>query len=207
METSVTPLNHYFESQVLQSEGHIQQQQQQQQLLPQQIQLQQPTTSNLRQTIHIHNNQQVQITNSSIANTISSNNNNNNIVNGISNNNNCVQPNQIQHVFSQPANSPNFALNSSNNQQTVFVTNSIQTPTTTSAQFQPLPEVPPSIQTPSQPIQNPYQFKCSLLDYHIHEAVLINKALRSELQVYKEKIEFEKKLRALLIERVKNYSS
>lgn len=51
--------------------------------------------------------------------------------------------------------------------------------------------------------QNNYQIKCSLLEYHIQEAILINKALRSELKQYKEKIDFEKRLRKFLVTRVK----
>jgi hypothetical protein len=56
----------------------------------------------------------------------------------------------------------------------------------------------------AQKFQNPYEYKCSLLEYHIHEAVLINKALKSELQQYREKIEFEKELRIVLLDRVNN---
>jgi len=48
-----------------------------------------------------------------------------------------------------------------------------------------------------------YQVKCGLLEYHLQEAVLINKALRSELQQYKEKIDFEKKLRKYLDNRLR----
>lgn len=55
--------------------------------------------------------------------------------------------------------------------------------------------------------QNSYQVKCGLLDYHIQEAILINKALRSELKQYKDKIDFEKKLRKFLVERVKGTDS
>lgn len=55
--------------------------------------------------------------------------------------------------------------------------------------------------------QNTYQVKCNLLEYHIQEAILINKALRSELSQYKEKIEFEKKLRRFLVNRVKGFDS
>lgn len=55
--------------------------------------------------------------------------------------------------------------------------------------------------------QNAYQVKCSLLEYHIQEAVLVNKALRSELKQYKEKIDFEKKLRKFLVNRVKGLES
>lgn len=63
--------------------------------------------------------------------------------------------------------------------------------------------------TTSQPTkqEDSYQVKCSLLEYHIKEAVLINKALRSELKQYKDKIDFEKKLRKFLINRVKNIDS
>lgn len=55
--------------------------------------------------------------------------------------------------------------------------------------------------------QNTYQVKCNLLEYHIQEALLINKALRSELKQYKEKIDFEKKLRKFLVNRVKGFDS
>lgn len=65
-----------------------------------------------------------------------------------------------------------------------------------------LPPLPLPAQ--AQKFQNPYEYKCSLLEYHINEAVLINKALKSELQQYKEKIDFEKKLRTVLIDRVSN---
>lgn len=65
-----------------------------------------------------------------------------------------------------------------------------------------LPPLP--LPTQAQKFQNPYEYKCSLLEYHIHEAVLINKALKSELQQYREKIEFEKELRTALIDRVSN---
>lgn len=51
--------------------------------------------------------------------------------------------------------------------------------------------------------QRAYQVKCDLLEYHIHEATLINKALKSELKQYQEKIDFEKKLRKFLINRIK----
>jgi hypothetical protein len=65
--------------------------------------------------------------------------------------------------------------------------------------------IPPlPLPTQAQKFQNPYEYKCSLLEYHIHEAILINKALKSELQQYREKIEFEKKLRTVLIDRVNN---
>lgn len=74
-------------------------------------------------------------------------------------------------------------------------------------QPRPLPQLPTSLQQAAQQSQSPYQFKCNLLEYHIHEAVLVNKALRSELQEYREKIAFEKKLRSVLIDRLKNFSS
>lgn len=52
--------------------------------------------------------------------------------------------------------------------------------------------------------QSGYKVKCDLLDYHLQEAILINKALREELKQYKEKINFEKKLQTFLIDRAKN---
>lgn len=58
-----------------------------------------------------------------------------------------------------------------------------------------------------QSSNNSYQVKCGLLEYHIQEAVLINKALRSELKQYKDKIDFEKKLRKFLVSRVKDIDS
>lgn len=48
-----------------------------------------------------------------------------------------------------------------------------------------------------------YKDKCELIDYHIHETSLINKALQSELKEYHNKIEFEKRVRKLLIEKLK----
>ena len=62
----------------------------------------------------------------------------------------------------------------------------------------------PSTSKSSNP-QNSYQVKCSLLEYHIQEAVLINKALRSELKQYRDKIDFEKKLRKFLVNRVQGF--
>lgn len=56
-------------------------------------------------------------------------------------------------------------------------------------------------------LQSSYQVKCSLLDYHIQEAVLVNKALKSEVKQYREKIEFEKRLRKFLVSRVKAIES
>lgn len=55
--------------------------------------------------------------------------------------------------------------------------------------------------------QNSYQVKCNLLEYHIQEAILINKALRAELKQYKEKIDFEKRLREFLADRIKGVES
>lgn len=75
----------------------------------------------------------------------------------------------------------------------------------TSASDSPQLHLPPlPLPSQAQKFRNPYEYKCSLLEYHIHEAVLINKALKSELQQYREKIEFEKKLRTVLIDRVSN---
>lgn len=54
--------------------------------------------------------------------------------------------------------------------------------------------------------QQNYKVKCNLLEYHIQEAVLVNKALRSELKQYRDKIDFEKRLRNFLINRVKGFS-
>jgi hypothetical protein len=65
-----------------------------------------------------------------------------------------------------------------------------------------LPPLP--LPTQAQKFQNSYEYKCNLLEYHLQEANLINKALKSELQQYKEKIEFEKELRTVLINRVSN---
>lgn len=50
--------------------------------------------------------------------------------------------------------------------------------------------------------QTTYQVKCNLLEYHVQEAILVNKALRSELKQYREKIDFEKRLRKFLVNRV-----
>lgn len=55
--------------------------------------------------------------------------------------------------------------------------------------------------------QRTYQVKCDLLEYHIHEATLINKALKSELKQYQDKIDFEKKLKKFLINRIKGFDS
>jgi len=63
------------------------------------------------------------------------------------------------------------------------------------------------VQQIEQSQQSRYQYKCSLLEYHIQEAILVNKALRSEVQQYREKIDFERRLKTALIERVKHYSS
>lgn len=52
--------------------------------------------------------------------------------------------------------------------------------------------------------QNIYRQKCILLEPHIQEAVLINKALRSELKQYRDKIKFEKKLCKYLVTRIKD---
>lgn len=52
-----------------------------------------------------------------------------------------------------------------------------------------------------------YQVKCNLLEYHIQEAVLINKALRAEFKQYKDKIDFEKKLRKFLVDRIRGIDS
>lgn len=51
--------------------------------------------------------------------------------------------------------------------------------------------------------QNRFRVKCGLLEYHIQEALLVNKALKSEIKQYRDKIEFEKKLRKYLVDRVK----
>lgn len=70
-----------------------------------------------------------------------------------------------------------------------------------------LPSSTPS-SSQQQPLhQNSYQEKCNLLEYHIHEAVLVNKALRSELKQYKEKIDFEKRLGKFLVSRAKGIDS
>lgn len=55
--------------------------------------------------------------------------------------------------------------------------------------------------------QRAYQVKCDLLEYHIHEATLINKALKSEVKQYQEKIDFEKKLKKFLVNRIKKTES
>lgn len=55
--------------------------------------------------------------------------------------------------------------------------------------------------------QSFYQEKCNLLEYHIQEAVLVNKALRSELKQYKEKIDFEKRLGKFLVSRARGIDS
>lgn len=55
--------------------------------------------------------------------------------------------------------------------------------------------------------QNIYRQKCILLEPHIQEAVLINKALRSELKQYRDKIKFEKNLCKYLVTRVKDIDS
>lgn len=70
----------------------------------------------------------------------------------------------------------------------------------------------PSSSTSSHPQQQQlhqgfYQEKCSLLEYHIQEAVLVNKALRSELKQYKDKIDFEKRLRTFLVSQAKGIDS
>lgn len=52
-------------------------------------------------------------------------------------------------------------------------------------------------------MHNHYKKKCELIQYHIDEAHLINKALQSELKQYHNKIEFEKKLRKFIINRLK----
>lgn len=62
----------------------------------------------------------------------------------------------------------------------------------------------PSNQNKELNKQNNYQAKCNLLEYHIQEALLVNKALKSELKQYRDKIEFEKKLRKFLVDRVKS---
>lgn len=74
----------------------------------------------------------------------------------------------------------------------------------TSESFAQLHIPPLPIPAQAKKYQNPYEYKCSLLEYHIHEAILINKALKSELQQYREKIDFEKRLRGVLVDRVKN---
>lgn len=84
-----------------------------------------------------------------------------------------------------------------------------QQPTTSQPIIFPQPtstsEVATSSGASSQ--QNSYQVKCNLLEYHIQEAILINKALRSEVNQYKDKIDFEKKLRKFLVTRVKGIES
>lgn len=55
--------------------------------------------------------------------------------------------------------------------------------------------------------QNTYQIKCNLLEYHIEEATLINKALKSELNQFKDKIEFERKLSKFLVSRASTANS
>lgn len=55
--------------------------------------------------------------------------------------------------------------------------------------------------------QNIYRQKCILLEPHIQEAVLINKALRSELKQYRDKIKFEKNLCKYLVTKVKDIDS
>lgn len=67
---------------------------------------------------------------------------------------------------------------------------------------QPVPQVETAIDNHKN-----YQVKCNLLEYHIHEAILINKALRSELKQYKDKIEFEKRLKKFLVARIKGPDS
>lgn len=110
---------------------------------------------------------------------------------------------QSQLQYSQSPATINLAPESINNGATYHLS---AEPNQTTQQPQTLPQLPDSLQTAAQQSQNPYQFKCSLLEYHLHEAVLINKALRSELQEYKEKIAFEKKLRTVLIDRVNSFT-
>lgn len=66
---------------------------------------------------------------------------------------------------------------------------------------------PHSNLSPKGSEQSSYQIKCDFLEYHIQEALLINKALKSELKQYKDKIEFEKRLKKFLINRAGANSS
>lgn len=85
---------------------------------------------------------------------------------------------------------------STDNQQQQLKATSSQTAV---EQIRAGPETEPGT---SQQKQNIYQVKCNLLEYHLQEAFLVNKALRSELKQYKDKIDFEKRLRKFLIDKV-----
>lgn len=54
---------------------------------------------------------------------------------------------------------------------------------------------------------NRYRAKCIFLQHHLREAMLVNKALKSELSQYKEKIEFERKIQKFLRDRLKRLDS
>lgn len=66
---------------------------------------------------------------------------------------------------------------------------------------------PEDTSEPSVKQQNIYRQKCILLEPHVQEAALINKALKSELKQYRDKIKFEKKLCKYLVTRIKDIDS
>lgn len=80
-------------------------------------------------------------------------------------------------------------------------------PTTSQLQDTSKHSLAKSLKLESSSDQNSYQVKCNLLDYHIQESLLINKSLRAELKQYREKIEFEKRLREFLVDRLKGIES
>lgn len=91
----------------------------------------------------------------------------------------------------------------SKKQQTIPHQQQLNLPTTSQLQEPSRVTVPQSECFESSVHQNSYQVKCNLLEYHIQEAVLVNKALRAELKQYREKIDFEKRLREFLVDRIK----
>lgn len=111
------------------------------------------------------------------------------------------QQNQLQPTSGQP-----LLFSSQPNQSSTKNTTSQTTNTTTTTALK-AETFTPLASSSSSKHQNFYQEKCNLLEYHIQEAILVNKALRSEVKQYRDKIDFEKRLRKFLLNRAKSVES